>query len=149
MKLTNTLKRVLSVVVLLVLVAALALGMTACTNDTVGETSSNSSAQSQPQRVGQGATEFAFSVTDKEGITTEFIVCTDKTVVGAALLEAGLIEGEDSAYGLFVKKVNGIVADYDIDKTYWAFYIDGEYASSGVDSTEIVTTSKYSFKVEE
>ena len=148
MKLTNTLKRVLSVVVLLMLVAALALGMTACTNDTVGETSSNSSAQSQPQKVGEGATEFAFSVTDKQGATKEFIVCTDKTTVGDALLEVGLIEGEDSAYGLFVKKVDGIVADYDIDKTYWAFYVDGQYASSGVDTTEIVTTNKYSFKVE-
>ena len=65
-----------------------------------------------------------------------------------ALLAEGLIEGENGAYGLYVKKVNGIVADYDIDKTYWAFYINGEYAMSGVDTTEIVEGATYSFKVE-
>ena len=45
-------------------------------------------------------------------------------------------------------KVNGIVADFDVDKTYWAFYVDGEYATSGVDTTEIETGKEYSFKVE-
>ena len=48
----------------------------------------------------------------------------------------------------YVKEVNGIIADYDVDGTYWAFYIDGEYASAGVDSTEITEGSIYMFKVE-
>ncbi|MBQ2119193.1 MAG: DUF4430 domain-containing protein, partial [Clostridia bacterium] len=49
-----------------------------------------------------------------------------------------------SAYGLYVKKVNGITADYDTDKAYWAFYLNGEYASTGVDSTDIDENVKYS-----
>ena len=65
-----------------------------------------------------------------------------------ALLEEGLIEGEDGAYGLYVKKVNGILADYEVNQTYWAFYINGEYAMSGVDATDIVEGATYSFKVE-
>ena len=69
-------------------------------------------------------------------------------IVGEALVELKLIEGEDSEYGLFVKKVNGIVADYDKDGMYWAFYINGEYAMSGVDSTEIKEGQSYSFKME-
>ena len=88
-----------------------------------------------------------FTVTDKEGNSTEFIVCTDKTIVGEALLEAGLIEGEEGQFGLYVKKVNGIVADYDIDKTYWAFYVDGEYGMTGVDQTEIEEGKVYEFRV--
>ena len=71
-----------------------------------------------------------------------------KTTVGDALVELGMIEGEESEYGLYVKTVNGVTADYDKDGVYWAFYIDGEYASSGVDSTEITEGSTYSFKME-
>ena len=68
--------------------------------------------------------------------------------MGAALLELGLIAGDDSAYGLYVKTVNGVTVDYDTDKQYWAFYINGEYAMTGVDSTEITEGAEYSFKVE-
>ena len=66
-----------------------------------------------------------------------FTLFTDASTVGAALVEHGLIEGEEGAYGMYVKKVNGITADYDVDGHYWAFYIDGEYALTGVDTTAI------------
>ncbi len=66
-----------------------------------------------------------------------FTVKTDAETVGAALLDEKLIAGEDSTYGLYVKTVNGITADYDTDKAYWAFYVDGQYAMSGVDTTTI------------
>ena len=66
-----------------------------------------------------------------------FTVKTDKDTVGAALLEHKLIAGEDSQYGLFVKTVNGMTLDPDDQNSYWAFYVDGDYAMSGVDSTEI------------
>ena len=98
--------------------------------------------------LGEGQTTFSFIVVDKDGNETEYNIHTDKTKVGEALLEHDLIEGEESEYGLFVKSVNGIVADYDIDQTYWAFYVDGEYAMSGVEKTDIVEGSTYSFKVE-
>ena len=58
-------------------------------------------------------------------------------------MEHGLIEGEDGAYGLYVKKVNGILADYNVDASYWTFYINGEYAMSGVDTTNIDTSASY------
>ena len=68
--------------------------------------------------------------------------------MGDALTELGLIEGEDSEYGLYVKTVNGITADYDTDGHYWAFYVDGEYAQTGVDATRSppgqATPSKWS-----
>ena len=98
--------------------------------------------------VGEGATQFTFEVVDGEGATTIFTVNTDKATVGEALLDVELIAGEDSEYGLYVKTVNGITADYDVDQTYWAFYIDGEYAMTGVDATEVTGGSTYSFKVE-
>ena len=97
--------------------------------------------------MGEGNTLFYFSVVDGEGNTTHFEIHTDETTVGAALLALNLIEGEDGAYGLYVKKVNGIRADYDKDGTYWAFYENGDYALSGVDTTTVTAGASYAFKV--
>lgn len=97
--------------------------------------------------IGQGEREFRFCVTGKDGETESFLIHTDKKFVGEALLALGIIEGEDGPYGLFVKKVNGERADYDKDKVYWAFYVDGEYATSSVDKTEIEEGKVYAFKV--
>ena len=74
----------------------------------------------------------------------KFTIHTDKDTVGAALLEHDLIAGEDGAYGLYIKVVNGITADYDIDQSYWSFYVNGDYAMTGVDSTTIEEGSVYS-----
>lgn len=72
-----------------------------------------------------------------EDKTVTFTIKTDKDTVGAALLEHSLITGEESQYGLYIKSVNGVTADFDVDQSYWAFYINGEYAMSGVDTTAI------------
>ena len=75
-----------------------------------------------------------------------FTVHTDKTTVGAALLEHGIIAGEEGQYGLYIKKVNGITADYDVDQSYWSFYINGEYAMTGADMTDIAEGTVYRFE---
>ncbi|MBD5444099.1 MAG: DUF4430 domain-containing protein [Lachnospiraceae bacterium] len=106
------------------------------------------STQSEDNVIGTGDTEFILTVVDKEGGETKFEIHTDKETVGDALTELGFIEGEESEYGLYVKTVNGITADYDTDGVYWAFYVNDEYASSGVDSTTITSGESYSFKVE-
>lgn len=74
-----------------------------------------------------------------------FKIHTDKEFLADALLEHGLVEGEEGAYGLYIKKVNGITADYDIDASYWALSINGEYASSGASSTPVVDGEHYEF----
>ncbi len=78
-----------------------------------------------------------------EDQSVTFTINTDSKTVGDALMEHGLIEGEEGQYGLYVKVVNGMTADYDIDQSYWAFYVDGEYAVKGVDSTEITEGVTY------
>ena len=97
--------------------------------------------------LGKGSKAFTFEVTAYEK-TVKFTVKTDKSTVGDALTELGLIEGEDGDFGLYVKKVNGILADYDVDQTYWAFYINGEYGMSGVDTTAIENGKTYAFRRE-
>lgn len=78
-----------------------------------------------------------------EDQSVTFTIKTDKDTVGAALLEHKLIEGDESEFGLYVKKVNGITADFDVDQSYWAFYINGEMAMTGVDGAEIKEGETY------
>lgn len=92
---------------------------------------------------GEGATSFYLTVKNVDNTVTKFQINTDAATVGEALLALELIAGEDSAYGLYINTVNGITADWDTEKAYWAFYIDGEYAMTGVDTTEIVAGTTY------
>jgi hypothetical protein len=99
-------------------------------------------------KIGEGETHFDFSVTFSDGSEKHYCVYTDEENVGAALLGVELIAGEDSQYGLYVKTVDGETADYDKDSHYWAFYIDGEYAMTGVDATPVEDGKTYAFKYE-
>ena len=116
--------------------------------EAVAETESVDAAVAQEIILGEGSVKFTFIVVDADGNETNFVVSTDKETVGDALLELNLIEGEEGDYGLYVKTVNGITADYDTDHTYWAFYVNGEYSNTGVDSTPVNEGDTYEFKVE-
>ena len=98
--------------------------------------------------IGEGSKSFEFTVVNMAGEEATFEVKTDEDTVGAALLENNMIAGEDGDYGLYVKTVNGETVDYDKDGKYWAFYINGEYGMTGVDSTDIVDGDSYAFKAE-
>ncbi len=127
-----SMKRMLCLIGCMVLFAAMALGFTGCGHSTETQTAS-----------------FQVLVTDLEGNETTFDITTEKATVGEALLEEGLIAGEDGEYGLYVTTVNGITLDWEADQKYWAFYIDGEYAVTGVDTTEVTDGAVYSFVPEE
>ena len=58
-------------------------------------------------------------------------------------MENELVSGEQGAYGLYVKFINGIEADYDKDKSFWAFTKDGEQLLTGVDGEEISDGAHY------
>ena len=97
----------------------------------------------QDTEFGEGAKTTVVEVNVNNQVV-KFTIHTDKDTVGAALLEHDLIAGEDGAYGLYIKVVNGITADYDIDQSYWSFYVNGDYAMTGVDSTTIEEGAVYS-----
>ena len=133
---------------LLCMMLIVAMALTAGCGEKKQEDNSSAGQEVSVNKLGEGKTQFNFTVVDKDGKETAFDIHTDKTTVGDALLELGLIAGEEGAYGLYVKQVNGITADYDVDQTYWAFYVNGEYAMTGVDATNVEDGASYSFKVE-
>lgn len=140
---TGNVKKALSMILCMVLVAALALCMAGC-----GKKSAKPLEKQAGGTVGSGNTVFTFVVKELDGSETEFEVHTDKKVVGEALEEVKLIAGEENSYGLYVKDVNGSIYDYEKDGVYWAFYINGEYAMTGVDATEIADGEVYTFQAE-
>lgn len=96
----------------------------------------------EDQTFGEGAKTLTV-VVEAEDRTVTFTVHTDAATVGEALLSHGLIDGDEGPYGLYVKKVNGMTADYDVDQSYWSFLIGGEIAMTGVDMTEITEGTEY------
>lgn len=145
-----SIRKVLPFLVCIVLIAAMALGTFGCSDNTAAESAAiTESVSLEDGKVyGEGAAEFTFAVVDPDGKEIQATVKTDKATVGEALLDLGLIAGENGEYGLYVKTVNGTTLDYDKDGKYWAFYVDGEYAMTGVDTTEIASGSVYCFKAE-
>lgn len=93
-------------------------------------------------------TSFTVVTTDLEGKETTHTIKTDAATIGEALIEEGLIKGHTTDYGLYVDEVNGIALDWEKDGKYWAFYINGEYAQTGVDTTNVEDGAVYTFKPE-
>ena len=89
------------------------------------------------------AVAFTVIVTDLEGNETTFEYTSDAASVGEALVAEGLVVGHQASYGLYIDAVNGIAADWDNDQTYWAFYINGEYATAGISDTPITANTTY------
>lgn len=118
----NTIKRAISILV----IAMLLLSLAACSSKTT----------------------FTVVTVDLEGKETTFTVKTDAETVGEALEAEGILKGHDAEYGLYIDAVNGVELDWERDGKYWAFYINGEYAQSGVDTTNVEEGAVYTFKPE-
>ena len=140
-----SLRKFLSFSLVLALVATMVLCSAACRSE---EAKPDTNSVVSTLEVGEGETAFVLEVTDKEGTKTCFNVKTDKTTVGEALLDEEIIAGEQGAYGLYIKTVNGVTCDFDADGYYWAFYINDEYAMTGVDATNIEQGQTYGLKAQ-
>lgn len=136
-------RKLLSVLSLIVLLAITALSVISCTKaetpedtntDTVVDSAADTTASSESAK----AVEITVYVTDDKGETAEYVITTEATTLRGALEQENLIQGDESEYGLYVKTVNGVTADYDTDGAYWAFY-DGndQYLMTSVDGTSI------------
>ena len=129
------------------IVIACSFVLVACNNNSMPATE-NVIEASDVIKVGEGEKEFELTVITDDGKENVFEISTDKDTVGAALVECNLIDGEDGPFGMYVKTVNSITYDFDKDGKYWAFYINGQYATSGVDKTFIEEAETYMFKGE-
>lgn len=133
-------------VLLVLLFAATAMTGCASTTNTAApqtEAPTEAPAPTEDQTPSSAELSFTLEVTLPDGTKRTHDVTTSSETVGAALLEEGLIAGDESEYGLYVTTVDGSTLDWDTDHMYWAFYVDGEYAMTGVDSTPILDGATY------
>ena len=148
----NSIKKLLALVLAFVLTAAAALtGCSTTPAETTAPPAETTEAPAETQPVtelGEGASNFGLTIVDKEGVTHLYRVHTNVGMVGEALIEVDLIDGEQGPYGMYIKSVLGQTLDYETDGMYWAFYVNGEYALTGVDQTPVQADTGYMLKAE-
>lgn len=123
-------------------VLSLLFALSACGEKTVEQLWDENAVYTEDTTFGEGSKTVEVEVKAGERKVT-FTICSDEQYLGDALIAYGLISGEEGAYGLYIKTVNGILADYDTDQSYWGFYKDGEYAMAGIDLTEFLDGEHY------
>ena len=93
-----------------------------------------------PTSKGQRA--WHFVVVDDKGASKEYKGKTDTQFLKGLMDELKAkgdftYEGTDGEYGLYIDSVNGLKADYNVDKAYWAIYVNGEYGQLGADTQPV------------
>ena len=117
-------KKTLTRIVLLLLALVLAFGLVACAD--IKKTGDwETATYDRDTKLGKGEKTITVKVVADEQELT-FTIRTDKENLEDALVEHNLIDGDRGAYGMYIKKVNGIVADFDADGSYWAITKSGE-----------------------
>lgn len=86
--------------------------------------------------VSKGDKHIVVEVVNAEGSSKEYEYDTDEEYLRGVLEPAGLIAGEESEFGLFVKTVDGYTVN-DANQEWWCFTQDGETLNTGVDTTPV------------
>lgn len=81
-------------------------------------------------------------IVKSQGESKSLEIKTDAEYLRQAMEEQELIQGEEGAYGLFVKTVDGVTAD-DAKQEWWCFTKGGEMLVTSVDATPIHDGDKY------
>ncbi len=91
---------------------------------------------------GKGNTQIQLEVIAGEQSVT-FTVNTDKENLADALAEHGLVDGDWDSFGLYVKYVNGIRADYTKDGAWWKLSKGGTELMTGPSGEKIADGNHY------
>lgn len=107
--------------------------------------SENNDPSSSETETGAGASKLiTFTVVHGDGSSKDFSIETEQEMLGAALTDEKLIEGDEGEFGLFVTAVDGETADSG-KQEWWCLTKGGEAVTTGVDSTPIEDGATYEF----
>lgn len=140
---------------LIAILCALSLTLTSCkdnetssgTQSTVTSTTESGSVwdsakYTEDTEIGEGTLAVKIEVT-ADNRTITLTVKTDEANLEKILTENNLVEGDESEFGLFIKSVNGIRADYDLDHAYWAIQKDGAPTPTGANQITVADGETY------
>ncbi len=123
-------KQTLKITLSLVLVLAAIVCLASC-NKVEAEGLWENATYRKDVELGDGSKEVKVDVVIEEDFIT-ITLNTDAKTLGEALYAEDLINDPS-----FFDTLNGIKADWDADKAYWAFYKGEDYMMAGVNDTEI------------
>lgn len=90
-----------------------------------------------------GGKTITVSVVHRDGSEKSFTFQTDAEYLAQALVAEGLIQGEESEFGLYVTAVDGEAADYSADQSWWYLTKGGEAWMTGASETVIADGEHY------
>ena len=93
-----------------------------------------------------GAKTVTVTVVHADGSTKDITCHTDEEYLDKALLNDGLIAGEDGPYGLTLITVDGEDAVWDTDNAYWCIYIGEEMATVGISQIPVYDGSTFTME---
>lgn len=143
-------KKILWTVIVLVLIAAVAVGAyfflrpdtpSQPPEQATEQTAAKNPAQTEqiPEQTEQipepteKKTDFNVVIVHKDGTQKEMTLKIQEEFLGAALINAGVIEAEENRFGMHIKKADGEKAVFKEDGAYWAVYVGEEFAAKSTD----------------
>lgn len=90
----------------------------------------------------EGEKTFTVTVVHSSGEENKFTITSSEEFLAPALIEEGILTDEGIETGMY-NTVDGETALWDPDQAYWGFYVDGEYAMQGMNTTPIVDGANY------
>ncbi len=95
-----------------------------------------------------GAKTITISIDHLNGEDKTLTIKTDAEYLRGALEQEKLVEGTESAYGLWITAVDGETADESIQQ-WWGFTKSGKLVETGVDQTVIADGDSFEFSLHE
>lgn len=102
----------------------------------------NGATYTENTEIGAGAHSVLITVSI-DGKSVAITVKSDKDNLAEMLTESGLAEGDESEYGLYIKRVNGVLADYNVDQSYWSLLQNGTPTAVGASSITVKDGDAY------
>lgn len=133
MKNARKVRSIFTLLIVTVLVAVVALSSVSCSKEKGANNDGNNAA---PIAI-------TVEVVNKAGESTEHEITTSADNLADALTEAGIASGDESEYGLYITTVDGEVADYSVDGSYWSISQNGETLMTGASATKISDGDHY------
>lgn len=91
-----------------------------------------------------GEKHVTFEIHHLDGTVKTVELDTDAAYLRGALEEAGIVEGTESSFGLWITGIDGYTAD-ESKEEWWGYTRHGEYVETGVDTTPIYDGDVFEF----
>lgn len=91
----------------------------------------------------EGSKSITVTVVHKDGSKKDFPVKTDAEYLAQVLVDEGIVEDNQSEFGLYILVADGEYADYNADGGWWAVYEGDTQASVGASELPIKDGGTY------